>query len=229
MRGSLGFRDRLPARRGPGTLSPLGSVPLEAGWSCGQDHPKSTLFHAAAQGRGGEPTGGTARGRRGGSQVIAGPRAGGARFAASSVCVRGRAAGQFCIGWSVRRRCSRRSRRAGARDGTRGPGAGPGVLPRVPGPDGRRAPHQLAVCAHGGRCRAPATVPSAEHVGGGWCSRGAVCERMVAGRWPRGAKRCPLWILSRWSSQTARARMVVGAVSPQPVGCSTHLQQDGAV
>ena len=42
---------------------------------------------------------------------------------------------------------SRRSRRAGARDGTRGPGAGPGVLPRVPGPDGRRVPHQPPVCA----------------------------------------------------------------------------------
>ena len=52
---------------------PLGSLPLEAGWSCTQDHPKSTLIHAAAQGRGGEPTGGTARGRRGGSQVMALP------------------------------------------------------------------------------------------------------------------------------------------------------------
>ena len=56
-----------------GRPSALGSVPLEAGWSCGQDHPKSTLIHAAAQGRGGEPTGGTARGRRGGSQVMALP------------------------------------------------------------------------------------------------------------------------------------------------------------
>ena len=85
-----------------------------------------------------------------------------------------------------------------------GPGAGPGVLPRVPTPGGRRVPHQPAVCAHGGRCRAPATVPSAEHVGGGWRRRGAVCERVVAGRWPRGGKRCPLWILSRWSRPRAR-------------------------
>ena len=152
--------------------------------------------------------------------MIAGPRAGGARFAASSVCVRGRAAGQFCIGWSVRRRCSRRSRRAGARDGTRGPGAGPGVLPRVPGPDGRRAPHQLAVCAHGGRCRAPATVPSAAPAGPVLVEGGTGGVPCASG-WSPGAGRagaapCPVWILCRRASQTTRARMVGGAASPQP-------------
>ena len=36
-----------------------------------------------------------------------------------------------------------------------------------------------------------------------------------------GAAPCPVWILCRWASQTTRARMVGGAASPQPVGC-TH-------
>ena len=79
--------------------------------------------------------------------------------------------------------------------------------------------------AHGGRCRAPATVPSdapAEPVlveggtGGVPCASG---WSPGAGR--AGAAPCPVWILCRWASQTTRARMVGGAASPQPVGC-TH-------
>ena len=79
--------------------------------------------------------------------------------------------------------------------------------------------------AHGGRCRAPATVPSAAPaepvlVEGG--TGGVPC----ASGWSPGAGRagaapCPVWILCRWASQTTRARMVGGAASPQPVGC-TH-------
>ena len=74
--------------------------------------------------------------------------------------------------------------------------------------------------AHGGRCRAPATVPSdapAEPVlveggtGGVPCASG---WSPGAGR--AGAAPCPVWILCRWASQTTRARMVGGAASPQP-------------
>ena len=63
------------------------------------------FFMPPHQDAGASPQAAQPVGAGGGSQVIAGPRAGGARFTASSVCVRGRAAGQFCTGWSVRRRC----------------------------------------------------------------------------------------------------------------------------
>ena len=58
------------------------------------------FFMPPHQDAGASPQAAQPVGAGGGSQVIAGPRAGGARFAASSVCVRGRAA---CIGlhWVV--------------------------------------------------------------------------------------------------------------------------------
>ena len=106
-----------------------------------------------------------------------------------------------------------------------GPGAGPGVLPRVPTPGGRRVPHQPAVCAHGGRCRAPATVPSAA-LAGPVLVEGGTGGVPCASGWSPGAGRagaapCPVWILCRRASQTTRARMVGGAASPHQSGART--------